>query len=95
MVIPNNEMYGSAGVSKKACDVPNTSAASSSHWLVNMIPGQITSVYQGLLNRGIRIRIGERSDLRVRWPRGSGLTPLVAQCCGVLFLDSRSIPVTR
>ena len=52
MVIPNNEMHGDAGGSERACDVPNTSAASSAHWLVNIIPGQITSVYQGLLNRG-------------------------------------------
>jgi hypothetical protein len=73
MVISDNEMPGNIEARKKVCDESETTAASSMHSLVNMIPGEVTAIHQGLLNVGIRIRIGERTDLRVRWPLGSSL----------------------
>ncbi len=75
MLIQGNEMHGSIVARNSVGDASESTAALSMHSLVNMIPGQVTSVHQGLLNVGIRVRIGERTDLRVRWPLGSDLKP--------------------
>ena len=68
MVIPDNEMQGSIGARKGVCDESDTTAALSMHSLVNIIPGQVTAIHQGLLNVGIRVRVGERTDLRSDGP---------------------------
>lgn len=68
MVIPDNETHASIGAQRSVGDASETTAALSMHSLVNMIPGQVSAIHRGLLNVGIRVRVGERTDLRVRWP---------------------------
>ncbi len=70
MVIPDNETHASVGARRSVGDGLGTTAALSMHSWVNMIPGQVSAIHRGLLNVGIRVRIGERTDLRVRWPLG-------------------------
>ncbi len=78
MVIPEGEMPACVEVHKRAA----TSADLETYSLVNVIPGQVTAIHRGLLNMGLRVRVGERTDLRVRWPLGSAaradLTPRVS-----------------
>ena len=42
--------------------------------LVNMIPGQVRAIHRSPLNVGIRVRVGERTDLSVGWLWGSLVT---------------------
>ena len=39
-----------------------------------MIPGQVRAIHRRPLNVGIRVRVGERTDLRVGWLWGSLVT---------------------
>ncbi len=75
MVILHGNMRETSESRSNVHDVPDAMTASSLQPLVNMIPGHVITIHQGLLNVGMRVRIGERTDLRVRWPLGSRTTP--------------------
>ena len=70
MVIPDNEMHREIGPCEKVREESYTTASSSTFPLVNIIPGRVTALHQGLLNMGIRKSRGT-DDLRVRWPLDS------------------------
>lgn len=74
MVIPDKETHGIIGARRSVGDASRTTAAVSMHSLVNMIPGQVSAVHRGLLNVGLRLRVGERTDLRVRWLLAANIT---------------------
>lgn len=46
----------------------DTSTSRSAQPMMNVIPAQITAIHRGLVRVGIRMRVGERTDLRLRWP---------------------------
>lgn len=63
MPIQDNELHGSIGARSSVGDASESTAAVSMHGSINMISGQVTYIHQGLLNVGIRVRIGKRTDL--------------------------------
>jgi hypothetical protein len=38
----------------------------------NVVSGWVMAIFQGLTRTGIRMRVGERTDLRVKWPSHRG-----------------------
>jgi hypothetical protein len=38
----------------------------------NVVAGPVVAIYHGLTRTGIRMRVGERTDLRVKWPSQQG-----------------------
>lgn len=38
----------------------------------NVVAGPVVAMYHGLTRTGIRMRVGERTDLRVKWPSDQG-----------------------
>ena len=79
MVIPEGEIPTSGQAPARVHEVSITTTGSLQPSLVNVIPGQVEAIHQGLLNVGIRMRVGERTDLRVRWPLGSNVTSELAR----------------
>ena len=73
MVMSDNKMHGNMGTRKSLGNELDPTAASTMQSLINVMDGQVTAIHQGLLNVGIRIRIGQQTDLRVRWPLGATL----------------------
>ncbi len=73
MVMSDNERHGHRGTRKSLGNELDPTAASTMQSSINVMDGQITAIHQGLLNVGIRIRIGQQTDLRVRWPLGATL----------------------
>lgn len=71
MVIPHNEMHRQIGPCEKVREESYTTASSSTFPLINIVPGRVTALHQGLVNMGIRVCVGERTDLRIRWPLGA------------------------
>jgi hypothetical protein len=39
---------------------------------LNVVTGPVVAIYQGLTRTGIRMRVGERTDFRVKWPSHQG-----------------------
>jgi hypothetical protein len=39
---------------------------------LNIVAGPVVAIYQGLTRTGIRMRVGERTDFRVKWPSQQG-----------------------
>ena len=38
----------------------------------NVVAGPVVAMYRGFTRTGIRMRVGERTDLRVKWPSDEG-----------------------
>ena len=47
--------------------------------IMNWVKGVIHSQYVGLVRAGVRMNVGERADLRVRWARGDAQRFVVGQ----------------
>lgn len=70
-MIPDNDAHERIGGHVSDRNGAWRAAPPSIHSLVNVIPVEINAIHQGLLNVGIRVRIGEKTDLRIRWPLGT------------------------
>lgn len=75
MMSPDNDMHERSEARVGARDRSEPTVASSTSSSANVLSGRITTIHQGLLNVGIRMSVGERTDLRVRWPLGSDVMP--------------------
>lgn len=60
MVLLHGNMRETSESRSNVHDVPDAMTASSLQPLVNMISGHVITIHQGLLNVGMRVRIGER-----------------------------------
>ena len=75
MISPDNDVHERGEARVGARDRSERAVASSTFWSAKVLSGRITAIHQGLLNVGIRMPVGERTDLRVRWPVGSDVMP--------------------
>lgn len=74
MLIPDDETVRNETPLERGHEGMSVRAFSSSpNAMVNVVPAQVASIYRGLVRVGIRLRVGERTNLAVRLPLGHGM----------------------
>ena len=68
MLIPEDKHDRAVEAPQKGSGDSGTRISSSLLPMVNVISAQLTVVHRGMMRGGIRLRIGERTDLVVRLP---------------------------
>lgn len=74
MLIPEDKHDRPIEARQKGSGESGAQMSSSPLSMVNVIPAQVAAIHRGLVRVGIRLRVGDRTDLAVRLPLGHRLT---------------------